>query len=318
MLISSPYAVSSGQVLNHLWQSTLFASAAWLVTIFLKKNRARIRFWIWFSVTVKFLIPFSIIVTLGNFIAPEWMNTPPEISAQFKVIHAINQPFNPSVLKEVLPGTDIKNVAPAAGAVDSSPVSHKIPGVLFVLWLCGTCAILVSWHKRDVRVSRMAQNAEPLIDSHRLEAFHRIKQENRISKAVRLASTRDAMEPGVYGIFRPVLLLPSGILDHVNDSELEAILLHEFEHIRCRDNLIASIHMIVQALFWFHPLVWFTGSRLVFERELACDESVLKSGKNPGVYAEGILKVCEYYFKAPLVCVSGVVGSNLKNVWRAL
>ena len=121
------------------------------------------------------------------------------------------------------------------------------------------------------------------------------------------------MEPGVYGILRPVLLLPAGIMKHINDSELEAIFLHEFEHIRCRDNLIALIHMIVQALFWFHPVVWWTGSRLVFERELACDEAVLQAAKNPQAYAEGILKVCEYCLKSPLVCVSGVIGSNLKK-----
>ena len=71
--------------------------------------------------------------------------------------------------------------------------------------------------------------------------------------------------------------------------------------------------MIVQALFWFHPIIWLTGAKLVFERELACDEAVLEAVKNPRVYAEGIIKVCENYIKSPMVCVSGVIGSNLKK-----
>jgi tetratricopeptide (TPR) repeat protein len=65
-------------------------------------------------------------------------------------------------------------------------------------------------------------------------------------------------------------------------------------------------------LFWFHPIVWWTGSKLVYERELACDESVLQAGRNPRVYAQGILKVCEYYSKSPMACISGIIGSNLK------
>jgi hypothetical protein len=107
-------------------------------------------------------------------------------------------------------------------------------------------------------------------------------------------------------------------LKHINDTELEAILIHEFEHIRYKDNLIISIHMIVQTLFWFHPLVWLTGLKLIHEREVACDEAVLQSSKNPKDYAEGILKVCEYYFKYPSICVSGVVGFKLNKRMEAI
>jgi uncharacterized protein (TIGR03435 family) len=71
--------------------------------------------------------------------------------------------------------------------------------------------------------------------------------------------------------------------------------------------------MLVEALFWFHPLVWWLGARLVTERERACDEEVLRLGSEPQVYAEGILKVCRYYLESPLVCVSGITGANLKR-----
>ena len=290
-------------IANHLWQSTLFAAAAWLITIFLKKNRARVRYWIWFSVSIKFLVPFSLIVSLGSLITPKWSKAPVEISPKWNIIQTINQPFNPPELEVVSPTLD---------TIDSPSPSDKIPFIIFSLWICGSFAVLLNCHKRGMRVSRMVRKAEPLIDDHTVKDFHRIKQENRISNTVQLAATHDSMEPGVFGVFRPVLLLPAGILKHVNDSELETILLHEIEHIRCKDNLIAFIHMFVEALFWFHPVVWWTGSRLVFERELACDESVLQAGRNPKVYAQGILKVCEYYFKSPMAYVSGVIGSNLK------
>jgi bla regulator protein blaR1 len=71
--------------------------------------------------------------------------------------------------------------------------------------------------------------------------------------------------------------------------------------------------MLVEALFWFHPLVWWIGARLVEERERACDEAVFSEGHERQAYAEGILKVCEYCLEVPLLCVSGVSGSDLKK-----
>ena len=72
--------------------------------------------------------------------------------------------------------------------------------------------------------------------------------------------------------------------------------------------------MPIEALFWFHPLVWWIGARLIDERERACDEEVVRLGTDPQIYAESILKICEFYLESPLFCAaSGVTGSNLKK-----
>jgi hypothetical protein len=71
--------------------------------------------------------------------------------------------------------------------------------------------------------------------------------------------------------------------------------------------------MVVESIFWFHPLVWWLGARLIEERERACDEEVLELGRERGVYAESILKVCEFCVESPLACVSGVTGADLKK-----
>jgi uncharacterized protein (TIGR03435 family) len=76
--------------------------------------------------------------------------------------------------------------------------------------------------------------------------------------------------------------------------------------------------MVVEAVFWFHPLVWWIGARLVEERERACDEAVLSVGNQPHDYAEGILNVCKNYLESPLTCVSGVTGSDLKKRIQAI
>jgi bla regulator protein BlaR1 len=103
------------------------------------------------------------------------------------------------------------------------------------------------------------------------------------------------MEPGVFGIRKPVLLLPDGLTDHLMPAQLEAVLAHELCHVRRRDNLAAAIHMVAEALFWYHPLVWWIGSRMMEERERACDEEVLREARGPEVYAEGLLNVSKLY-----------------------
>lgn len=51
---------------NHLWQSTLFAVAAGLLTLVLRKNQAHARYWLWLAASLKFLVPFSLLTNLGS------------------------------------------------------------------------------------------------------------------------------------------------------------------------------------------------------------------------------------------------------------
>ncbi len=55
-------------VTNHLWQSTVFAIVAGLLSLAFRKNRAHVRYWLWFSASLKFLIPFSLLLTLGAYL----------------------------------------------------------------------------------------------------------------------------------------------------------------------------------------------------------------------------------------------------------
>ena len=76
--------------------------------------------------------------------------------------------------------------------------------------------------------------------------------------------------------------------------------------------------MIVEAIFWFHPLVWWIGARLVAERERACDEEVLSQGNQPDIYADAILNVCKLYTESPMACVSGVSGASIRKRIEAI
>jgi uncharacterized protein (TIGR03435 family) len=179
----------------------------------------------------------------------------------------------------------------------SAEARRTLPLVLFAIWLCGVSAVAFRTWSGWRRVRAAMDTSSPLP----LEA------------PIPVRSTASAIEPGVFGIRRPVLLLPHGIDDRLTPEQLDAIVAHELCHVRRRDNLTSAIHMAVEAIFWFHPLVWWLGARMVEERERACDEEVVCLGNPPHVYAEGILTVCKFYLESPLVCVSGVTGSNLRR-----
>jgi bla regulator protein BlaR1 len=114
------------------------------------------------------------------------------------------------------------------------------------------------------------------------------------------------------------MLLPEGILDRLTTVQLKGVIAHEVCHVQNRDNLIAALHMLVETIFWFHPLVWWIGKRMVEERERACDEEVLRLSSEPRAYAEGILEICKIYVESPLACVSGVAGANLRKRVEAI
>jgi uncharacterized protein (TIGR03435 family) len=292
---------------NHLWQSTLFMGAAELLVLVLRKNQARTRYWLWLAVSVKFLLPFSLLVGLGSYLP--WSRVSARAQTEFSsVAGEIGQPFQPAGSGHAI-----------AAAIHGFAVMLRIlPALLFLVWLIGVVSVTYFWWRRWQRLDIAIRRTSPVTSGRELERLRRLERRKGISRGIELVISESSLEPGIAGIFRPVLLLPAGISDRLTDLQLEAILDHELCHVCRRDNLSAAIHMFVEALFWFHPLVWWIGSRLVDERERACDEEVLRQGNDPQVYAESILKVCRFYLESPLFCAAGVTGSNLKKRIEAI
>jgi bla regulator protein BlaR1 len=278
-------------MIAHVWQSTLFAGAVGLLTLLLKRNRARTRYWVWFIGLVKFLVPFGVLVSVGSHLSmPKWTPKAPALA------RVMTQPAISFVLGDV--------AQPTFTATSAAPrnTTDPVPAILLGIWACGFVGIASSWVRGWMRFRADARMASKL----------------HMDIGIPVVSSPALCEPGVFGIFRPVLMLPDGMAEQLSKAEWEAILAHEMCHVRCRDNLTAVLYMAVESLFWFHPLVWWMGTRLVAERERACDEEVLRLGSDPKIYAEGILKVCEIYLESPLPCIAGVTGSDLRRRIRGI
>jgi uncharacterized protein (TIGR03435 family) len=299
-MLTLEFAASFGRLTaNHLWQSTAFAAVAVLLALALRANHARARFWLWLAASVKFLVPFSALAAVGATLG-RWLLPATPVSRFPLVMEQIVQPFAPVQY-------------PSLPVAASAPTASLLPALLLALWFCGFVAVLLYEWTRWHRVAAAVRSSTPVTVGRELEALWKVGQAIPPPTALRLVSSTAKLEPGVLGIFRPILWLPAGIGDRLDDAELEVILAHELCHIRRRDNLLATVHMVVEAIFWFHPMVWWLGARLEEERERACDEEVVRMGGEPQVYAESILKVCEFYLASPVACAAGVTGGELKK-----
>ncbi|MGH9494411.1 MAG: M56 family metallopeptidase [Candidatus Sulfotelmatobacter sp.] len=284
---------------DHLWQSSLFALAAALLTLTLRKDHARARYWLWLAASVKFLVPFTWLISFGSSFS--WLNAAPANADSYLSVEQISQPFTQHGFEAI--------ATPAA----SSNFLHLLPALLALGWFAGFMVVLITWFTRWRQISAQITNAIPLHEGREVEALQRVQHSSGIRKQIRMLLSKTMLEPGIFGLLTPVLVWPKGITERLDNAHLEAILAHELWHVRRRDNLAAAVHMMVEAIFWFHPLVWWLGARMVDERERACDEEVLELGGERQIYAESILKVCEFCVGSQLACVAGVTGADLKK-----
>jgi beta-lactamase regulating signal transducer with metallopeptidase domain len=297
----------SNAVLDHLWQSTLFACAAALLTLAFRKNAASIRFKILLAASLKFLLPFPLLVLLGTYLHGSTAATvrAAEVTPQWSLV--VTRVMYPASFAKV-------HLEPAVDAIATTPGltgpavpagSHSVFASwcwnlgfwILVAWFVGSAGLLFRWLLQWMKLRAVVDAATPL--------------DIEVPIPVREAAT--TLEPGICGIVAPVLLLPQGISTRLTSTELDSVLQHELCHWWRRDNLTGALHMFVAALFWFHPFVWWLGWRLVIERERACDEEVIQSGTERQVYAEAILKVCRLYLEPQLMCAAGVSGGILRQ-----
>jgi beta-lactamase regulating signal transducer with metallopeptidase domain len=115
---------------NHLWQSTLFAGVAGLLALVLRNNGAQTRYGLWLAASLKFLVPFSLLIALGGSLT--WRSAP--VAAPPGVTFAIEHVAEPF---PVVPG-----VAPAARTSGMNPAA-----IVLVIWLCGSAAVFFRWRR---------------------------------------------------------------------------------------------------------------------------------------------------------------------------
>ncbi len=160
--------------------------------------------------------------------------------------------------------------------------------LIVAVWLAGMLAALSSLVISMVRVFVLRRSTRLVQSGPHVAAVQRLAIGLGLRRVPRVHVGDEHMMPMVWGLFRPVLLLPAGAARWPG-PRLEAVVLHELAHVRRRDALTQFLAELARAVHWFNPLVWLAARRLYLEREHACDDIVLNAGTRASDYAGELL-----------------------------
>ena len=296
-------------VLLHLCETTLFFGVvAWAVRM-LRAAPARTRYFFWLAATVKLLFPSMILGWLlwQNPLAAPALSPPPleqpvlgsRASAWDWPIHRVIEPLLPRQIPLNEPR--------------SEGVRAPLYGTLTLIWLTGFLFLAVRWARPNLRLARAVREGRKMGSSREREILRRVRSWLALNREVQVLVSPRFTHAGLWGIRRPVILLPDGATVRLSDEELATILIHELVHLERKDNLVVLLQRVLTSLLWFYPPTWLIDRMLLEERERACDEEVLRLTQAPESYASGILKVVGACLEGRVAGASSIGGSSFKR-----
>jgi beta-lactamase regulating signal transducer with metallopeptidase domain len=145
-----------------------------------------------------------------------------------------------------------------------------------------------------------------------------LARQTGLTRPVYLKETARIHSPMVSGVLKPVILMPVGMLNGLSTAEVEQILLHELAHIRRYDYLVNIGVAAIETVFFFHPFVWWMGSRIRTEREHACDDLAIEVSGNAATYVTALANAESWRVDGRRLSLAFAGGTVLQRVQRIL
>jgi beta-lactamase regulating signal transducer with metallopeptidase domain/effector-binding domain-containing protein len=145
----------------------------------------------------------------------------------------------------------------------------------FTIWIAG---MLVFMSLLILKMARLRRWHRQQRERQIPEWFHGLLIETsrtlHLKRIPAIVFAKDAVTPAVYGMFRPVLLLPHGYLKRLSREQAEHVLLHELCHLKRGDLWLHGLYLVLHVAYWFNPLMIWTRRQMKHVREICCDLSV--------------------------------------------
>ncbi|HWY31046.1 MAG TPA: M56 family metallopeptidase, partial [Candidatus Acidoferrum sp.] len=280
-----------------LWQSSLLIVVVFLLEKLLaRKIRASVRHALWLVVLVKLLLPPALALPTGAM----WWLSPGKPIAKLPVVNHYTV-----TLGAIAPMPE--RAAPAFVAAPEPPSpTLSIAGGILAAGVTVSLALLLwsgfRWWQVRQTVKSAAETADlndALETAQRLAGFH---------SSVRLKTVEEQVSPAVCGLFRPVILLPRALAENLSATGLRTILVHEIVHLRRRDVWVNFAQVLLQIVYWWHPLLWLANGSIRRVREEAVDDAVMLALRDDSAeYASTLLEVARLALPRPLINL-GLVG----------
>jgi beta-lactamase regulating signal transducer with metallopeptidase domain len=161
--------------------------------------------------------------------------------------------------------------------------------IIAALWIVASLIRAADLAVHSVRLRRLWKTAQPVQISDSLSA----SLETIHARRTTICTTRLLDRPSVIGFLSPRILIPEWLLARVTPGELEQIVLHEAEHLRRHDDWTNLLQKLCLVIFPLNPALAWIEHRLCREREMACDEGVIRITNAPRAYAACLASLAE-------------------------
>ncbi len=263
-------------------QFILLTAVALCLHWLLRNRDPRLRYAMWVLVLGRLLVPFDLSTPLGLGTAESliaWTSSDgratsfAERSAEVPGRSSANTAASPGALPSIGPED------PAPLRLDSGRGAHSLVSLriaAFGLWWCGfgffACVVLASV-RRAQRLVRDALLSDDLTTTVRGLAVEIGTAPAPVHVAAKGSLTGG---PVVTGLLHPTIVVPAEAVSNWPAQDLRAALVHELAHIKRGDLWVLALQQVVLCLFFFHPLVWLVSRFVLSERELCCDDAVMR------------------------------------------
>ena len=281
---------------HFLWQGAVIGLVAAVVAWMLRRASARARYGVW--VTALFLMTLCPVGTFIHLSATA--GGAPMFAVISEEASAAPGARNPAVLPSMTEGP-ISAGSPAATAPPSVAVPALPEGVdwkrfaphAMAAYLLGVALMFGRLLLALNGAVRLRRASAPVTDPVLLEMIARRSRAMRLRFVPAVEFCKEVLVPTVVGLFRPVILLPVAFAAGLSPGQVEAILVHELEHIRRHDFVVNLFQRMAEAALFFHPAIWLVSRRIRIEREHCCDDAVVTTGCEPLSYAESLVAQAE-------------------------
>jgi bla regulator protein blaR1 len=278
---------SLGWTLVHFcWQAAAIALVYWLTDAVLSKARSQTRYVLALGTMLLMLVS-----ALATFTYEETRDDSGLSSSPGALSSSAMAAIGSDISRDLAPLAGLKTAGATTRAAQPD-LSRFLPW-LDVAWLLGVACLstrtIGGWRLiQRLRRSALVEAPEAVYTN-----FVRLCERLGIRKQVSLYISQHIQGPLAIGVVRSLVILPASALMALSPEQLEAVLAHELAHVRRADYLWNLIQTMVETLLFFHPAVWWLGSRLRQQRELCCDDVAVQSCADPLVYATALLRLEE-------------------------
>lgn len=154
-----------------------------------------------------------------------------------------------------------------------------LPVIVFTVWLSGMGAgaaftFFVLYRTRKIRENALSVTSQS--DPRLWQLYNRCLQTMNVQKNVSLYTSCSIDTPLSWGLVHPCIILPRDMDLFMTDSEIRYILLHEIQHYRRKDILVNFCVCLFGIVYWFNPLIRYVFRQIQTDREIACDNEVIR------------------------------------------